>query len=119
MMIFMSTASCSDHGAAVADTLRWSQSLFFCFLFPGLKYRRWLLADHVVTVPQFLELLAAICSFRPVSKLTELMRKWEWMCSRSVWVQPGLWLSSLVLGQLQRNRVTDRLLRLSGKLCTM
>ena len=22
-----------------------------------------------------------------ISKLTELMRKWEWMCSRSVWVQ--------------------------------
>ena len=29
----------------------------------------------------------AMCSFFPVSKLTELMRKWEWMCSRSVWVQ--------------------------------
>ena len=29
----------------------------------------------------------AMCSFRPVSKLTELMSRWEWMCSRSVWVQ--------------------------------
>ena len=29
----------------------------------------------------------AMCSFLPVSKLTELMTQWEWMCSRSTWVQ--------------------------------